>query len=152
MEKEQSPEETELGYRHVSSLSGPDPLISVEAYAYVGLTDHGNIVSSITDGHSHQRRVVIFDEPDYFCLLRRTHATADYGLTGFRDLEERVLHPKIRYNFREHASLHYHRGFLAYLDSFFVFSGHILTTEIGQVALPLVPLTPVQPVRVHLRF
>ena len=91
MMHDESPEELELSKSKVTRLNCTHSFVSIKADTNVGLSDHGHIVSTVTNREGDNVRIIFFNESYYFSLLSWRYPATNNSLTSLANLKEIVL-------------------------------------------------------------
>ena len=81
MDKDESAKGLKFGDGEVRGLNGAQTLISIDSNAYMGLINHGDIVSSISDREGKRLRIILLDHADHLSLLLWGDSAADNCFT-----------------------------------------------------------------------
>ena len=96
MNKHQSSEEAKLTNGIVRRHDSLSTFFTSNTNTDVSFLDHGNVISSITDGKSHDLKTVLDHRHDC-SFLRRADTTAEHGLALLAEKQELLLHPLVEH-------------------------------------------------------
>ena len=85
---QQPPQKLELTKRKIARLHGPHSFVTIETDTNVGFSDHGNIVSSVSDSQRYNLRIISFNQSHHVCLLAWRDSAANYCFASFGDSNE----------------------------------------------------------------
>jgi hypothetical protein len=92
MDEEQPREEPKLSDSVIGRIDGLKTFLSRDTDTDIGGLDHRDVVCAVSNGESHDAKVVL-DEVDDLGLLERGDSAADDGVATGGELEEEVFRP-----------------------------------------------------------
>ena len=90
MDKQQSPQHTELGQSVIAGLNCPHPFLPKQAHSYVSSFDHWDIIGPVSDGKGDLIEFLSHN-PHHFCLLDGKQSTTYYCLARFGQLCQQLF-------------------------------------------------------------
>lgn len=88
MMHQKPPQKLELTKSKITRLNSPHSFITIETNSNVGLSNHGNIVSSVSNSQSYNFWVITFNQSNHVCLLTRRDSAANDGFASFCNFDE----------------------------------------------------------------
>jgi len=88
MMHQQPPQKLELTKSKITGLDSPHSFVTIETNSNVGFSNHGNVVSSVSNSQSNNFWIITFNQSNHVCLLTWRDSAADDGFASFCYFDE----------------------------------------------------------------